>query len=170
MEGSDVLKVVKDYAKSLQLLDDYDHLRIKKPMGKETLCVLSYHELRNLINAMSYNNESDLFGKEKDDSFKSSIATIYSTFDGVELYESIEEKAANLLYFVTKNHSFVDGNKRIAAVVFLYFLDKNQSLYNNKTEKKITDETLVAITVMIATSNPSEKNVIVDLVMNLLNL
>ncbi len=116
---------------------------------------------------MKFNAASELFGKEKDESFKSSIGTIYLTFDGEELYPTVEEKAANLLYFITKNHSFTDGNKRIAAQLFLYFLDKNQMLFI-EDKKIIEDYTLIAITIMIAESRPDEKETMVRLVMNFL--
>ena len=116
---------------------------------------------------MRFGNESDLFGKEKDESFRGSIGNIYQSFGGVELYSSLEEKAANLLYFVTKNHSFLDGNKRIAATMFLYFLDKNGVLFLNG-KKAIDDHTLVALTIMIAESNPAEKETMVTVIMNCL--
>jgi prophage maintenance system killer protein len=111
----------------------------------------------------------DLFGKEKDESFKSSISTIYQSFDGKDLYPSIEEKAANLIYFITKNHSFVDGNKRIAAMMFLYFLERNRILYNSNGDKRIADNALVALTLMIAVSKPAEKDTIVTVIVNLIN-
>ena len=114
---------------------------------------------------MRFGDESDLFGKEKDDSFKGSIGNIYQSCGGVDIYESLEEKAANLLYFVTKNHSFFDGNKRIAATMFLYFLDKNNALFVDG-KKKIEDSTLVALTIMIAESRPEEKEMIISVVMN----
>ena len=114
---------------------------------------------------MRFGDESDLFGKEKDDSFKGSIGNIYQSFGGIEIYESLEEKAANLLYFVTKNHSFFDGNKRIAATMFLYFLDKNEALLIDG-EKKIEDATLVALTIMIAESRPEEKEMMISVIMN----
>jgi prophage maintenance system killer protein len=110
-----------------------------------------------------------LFGHEKDDSFKSSISTIYQTFDGVDLYPSIEEKASNLLYFIIKNHSFSDGNKRIAAFLFIYFLEKNRILYDNIGNKRIADNTLVALTLMIAVSKPEEKDTMVKVIVNLIN-
>jgi len=110
-----------------------------------------------------------LFGKEKDDSLKSSVATIYQTFDGFDLYPSIEEKAANLLYFVTKNHSFVDGNKRIAAFLFLYFMERNSILFNSSGQKRIADNTLVALTLMIAVSKPEEKEIMIKVIVNLIN-
>ena len=110
-----------------------------------------------------------LFGNEKDESFKSSISTIYQTFDGVDLYPSIEEKAANLLYFITKNHSFSDGNKRIAAFLFLYFLEKNGILLNSYGKKRIADNALVALTLMIAVSKPEEKDTMIKVIVNLIN-
>jgi len=110
-----------------------------------------------------------LFGNEKDHSFKSSIATIYQTFDGVDLYPSIEEKAANLLYFITKNHSFSDGNKRIAAFLFLYFLDKNGILFDNDGNKRIADNALVALTLMVAVSKPDDKYIMITVIVNLIN-
>lgn len=119
----------------------------------------------DVIHSMRFGDESDLFGKEKDDSFKGSIGNIYQSFGGVEIYESLEEKAANLLYFVTKNHSFFDGNKRIAATMFLYFLDKNEALFVDG-EKKIEDAALVALTIMIAESRPEEKEMMISVIMN----
>jgi prophage maintenance system killer protein len=168
MDGKQVLSVVKEYARALNLLDDYDHQRIQKLHGEKSTYILNYEELREFINQMKFKNDSKLFGVEKDESFKSSINSIYATFDGEDLYISIQEKAASLLYFITKNHSFIDGNKRIAAAVFLYFLSKNNYFYVNN-EKVISDETLVAITIMIASSKPSEKDIIIDLVVHLLS-
>ena len=110
-----------------------------------------------------------MFGREKDDSFKSSIASIYQTFSGIDLYPSLEEKAAHLLYFITKNHSFTDGNKRIAAFLFLYFLDKNRILYTLNGNKRIPDNALVALTLMIAVSKPEEKDTMVKVIVNLIN-
>ena len=120
-----------------------------------------------LIKTLRFNDESSLFGVEKDESFKSSIATIYQSFGGEELYPSIQEKAANLLYFIVKNHSFHDGNKRIAATIFLYFLDKNGRLFHDG-EKVISDSALVATTIMMAESKPAEKDIMVSLAMNFL--
>ena len=114
---------------------------------------------------MSYGGSSDVFGNEKDDSFKGSIGAIYQTFAGQEVYPSLEEKAANLLYFITKNHSFSDGNKRIAAALFLYFMDRNQALFRYG-EKVIADHTLVALTIMIAESKPEEKEMMISVIMN----
>ena len=136
-----------------------------RPKGNETTYILQYEECMEVIQSMRFGNESDLFGKEKDGSFKGSIGNIYQSFDGVDVYESLEEKAANLLYFVTKNHSFFDDNKRIAATMFLYFLDKNNALLVDG-KKKIEDTTLVALTIMIAESRPEEKEMMISVVMN----
>ena len=167
LEAGDILSVVKAYTGALNLLDDYDHQRIAKPKGSVATYVLDYDECCKLIGSMRFAHESDLFGVEKDDSFKSSIAAIYQSFAGQELYPSLEEKAANLLYFVVKNHSFHDGNKRIAATLFLYFLNMNKALLRNG-EKRISDSVLVAVTIMIAESKPNEKEAMVALVMSFL--
>ena len=165
LESRQILDVVERYTKALDLLDDYDHQELKKPKGSNATYILEYNECKELISKMKYLKANDLFGNEKDDSFKSSINAIYQTFGGVEVYPSLEEKAANLLYFVTKNHSFSDGNKRIAASIFIYFLDKNNVLF--KSDKKIIDDyTLVAITIMIAESKPEEKETMINLIMN----
>ena len=169
LEARQILDVVESFSTALDLLDDYDHQCISKPKGNEATYVLSYEECRELIDGMKFSADSDLFGNEKDDSFKASIAAIYQTFFGEDVYPSLEEKAANLLYFVTKNHSFSDGNKRIAAAVFLYFLDKNGILFNDEGDKIIADYTLVAITLMIAESRAEEKEAMVSLIMNFLN-
>lgn len=169
LEARQILDVVDSFSTALDLLDDYDHQCIPKPKGNEATYVLTYEECRELIDGMKFSADSDLFGNEKDDSFKASIAAIYQTFFGEDVYPSLEEKAANLLYFVTKNHSFSDGNKRIAAAVFLYFLDKNNILFNDEGDKIIADYTLVAITLMIAESRAEEKDAMVSLIMNFLN-
>ncbi len=169
LDAKQVLSVIERYAIALDMLDDYDHQRIEKPNGNQSsVYILDYEECKNVISTMIFGAESTLFGAEKDESFQSSIGTIYQTFDGVELYPSMEEKAAQLLYLITKNHSFVDGNKRIAATMFLYFLDKNGLLFWDE-EKIIDDYTLVAITIMIAESRPEEKETMVKLVMNFLS-
>lgn len=167
LDTNQVLEVVKSYAAALDLLDDYDHQCIKKPTGTSSVYVLDYDECIELIGVLRFNDESSLFGVEKDDSFKSSIATIYQSFGGEELYPSVQEKAANLLYFIVKNHSFHDGNKRIAATVFLYFLEKNGFLYKGN-QKTVGDSALVAMTIMIAESKPEEKDIMTSLVMNFL--
>lgn len=167
LDKDQILSVVESYTQALNLLDDYDHQKVNKPEGNSSTYVLTYEECRTIIDQMKFASESDLFGNEKDDSFKGSIGDIYQTFDGKELYPSLQEKAANLLYFITKNHSFSDGNKRIAATMFLYFLDKNNWLFENGL-KRIADNTIVALTIMIAESKPDEKELMVNLVMNFL--
>ncbi|MFZ4401839.1 MAG: RhuM family protein [Bacteroidales bacterium] len=170
-ESVGLLKIISDYAYALDILDQYDYqsLKIQETSGKE-LFQLTYHEAIKQIQIVKIKHgNSDLFGREKDKSFKSSIASIYQTFDGTDLYHSIEEKAANLLYFVTKNHSFTDGNKRIAAFLFLYFMERNGILYDDYGQKRIADNALVALTLMIAISNPDEKDTIVKIIVNLIN-
>ena len=165
LDSKQVLSVIEKYSSALDLLDSYDHQNMTRPTGNRATYVLSYEECMKVIQSMKFGDESDLFGKEKDDSFKGSIGNIYQSFGGIEIYESLEEKAANLLYFVTKNHSFFDGNKRIAATMFLYFLDKNAALFVDG-KKKIEDSTLVALTIMIAESRPEEKEMMISVVMN----
>lgn len=165
LDSKQILSVIERYSSALQLLDDYDHQRLARPKGNEATYILKYEECLQVIHSMCFANSTELFGKEKDDSFKGSIGNIYQSFDGTDLYPSLEEKAANLLYFVTKNHSFYDGNKRIAATMFLYFLDKNNALFVDG-EKRMEDATLVALTIMIAESNPEEKETMVSVVMN----
>ena len=164
-ESNQVRSVIERYSRALDLLDAYDHQTMTKPNGTKATYLLNYEECKAVIKSMRFGNESELFGKEKDDSFQGSIGNIYQSFAGMEIYESLEEKAANLLYFVTKNHSFFDGNKRIAATMFLYFLDRNNALFING-EKRIADATLVALTIMIAESQPKEKEMMIRVVMN----
>ena len=166
LDSRQVLSVIERYSTALDLLDAYDHQSIQRPKGSEAIYVLSYEECRNVIDSMRFGDESELFGKEKDDSFKGSIGNIYQTFGGAEVYLTLEEKAANLLYFVTKNHSFWDGNKRIAAMMFLYFLDRNGALYDEAGGKILEDHTLVALTIMIAESKPEEKEIMISVIMN----
>lgn len=168
LDSAQILEVVQQYTRSLDLLDDYDHQRLKKPQGDTHAYVLTYEECRKLIDSMRYGDESSVFGNEKDDSFKGSLGNIYQSFAGKDVYPSAQEKAANLLYLVTKNHAFSDGNKRIAAAVFLYFLERNGLLFRDG-EKVIADHTLVAMVVMIAESKPEEKETMVKLVMNFLD-
>lgn len=167
LETRQVLDIVQSYTLALDLLDDYDHQRLSVPEGDVTTYILDYDECRWVIDGMRFGGESDLFGVEKDESFKGSIGSIYQSFAGEELYPSLQEKAANLLYFVVKNHSFLDGNKRIAATMFLYFLDRNGALFCGD-RKLVDDSTLVAITIMIAESKPEEKDAMIALVMNML--
>ena len=167
LDSKQVLSVIERYNTALELLDSYDHQTMQRPKGNETTYVLTYQECMDVIGQMRFGSESDLFGREKDDSFQGSIGNIYQSFGGQELYPSLEEKAANLLYFVTKNHSFLDGNKRIAATMFLYFLDRNGALFVDD-KKRIEDYTLVALTIMIAESNPQEKEMMINVIMNCL--
>ena len=168
LDTQQVLSVIERYNRALDLLDAYDHQNMERPEGNEAIYILTYEECRNVIDNMQFGESSNLFGNEKDDSFKGSIGAIYQSFGGEDVYKSLEEKAANLLYFVTKNHSFSDGNKRIAATIFLYFLDKNNSLIIDG-EKIIDDYTLVALTIMIAESKPEEKEMMVSVIMNCLS-
>ena len=165
LDSKQVLSVIERYSTALDLLDSYDHQTMSRPEGNESIYVLTYDECVEVITTMRFGSESELFGREKDDSFKGSIGNIYQSFAGQEIYDSLEEKAANLLYFVTKNHSFYDGNKRIAATMFLYFLDKNNALFD-EGRKLIDDHTLVALTIMIAESKPEEKEMMISVVMN----
>ena len=166
LDSRQVLSVIERYSTALNLLDSYDHQSLQRPTGTNTVYVLSYEECRSVIDRMRFGDESELFGKEKDDSFKGSIGNIYQSFGGQEIYPTLEEKAANLLYFVTKNHSFFDGNKRIAATIFLYFLDCNGILYDEQGNKLLDDHTLVALTIMIAESCPEEKEMMISVIMN----
>ena len=168
IESNQLLDVIEKYTLALDLLDDYDHQKIEKPKGNTATYTLTYEECRKVIDGMKFGSESELFGNEKDDSFKSSINAIYQTFGGQDVYPTLEEKAANLLYLITKNHSFSDGNKRIAAALFLYFLDKNNALFIDG-KKIIDDYTLVAVTIMTAESKPDEKDTMIKLIMNFLS-
>ena len=170
-ESAGLLRIISDYAYALDILDQYDYQQIKvtETSGKE-IYQLSYSEAKKQIQLVKKTHgNSELFGLEKDDSFQSSMATIYQTFDGKDLYPSIEEKAANLLYLITKNHSFTDGNKRIAALMFLYFLERNGILVDRFGNKRIADNALVALTLMIAVSRPEEKEMMVKVIVNLIN-
>jgi prophage maintenance system killer protein len=165
LDAKQVLSVIEKYSLALDLLDDYDHQTMKRPNGNKAVYILSYEECRQVIDSMKFSADSDLFGNEKDDSFKGSIGNIYQSFAGQDIYPTLEEKAANLLYFITKNHSFSDGNKRIAATMFLYFLDRNGILFADGN-KLIDDHTLVALTIMIAESKPDEKEMMISVIMN----
>ena len=167
LDSKQVLSVIEKYSEALELLDSYDHQTMKRPKGNTATYELSYDECRAVIANMRFGDESELFGREKDDSFKGSIGNIYQSFGGQDVYPTLEEKAAHLLYFVTKNHSFFDGNKRIAATMFLYFLDKNGVLFIGE-KKLIDDHTLVALTIMIAESKPEEKDMMITVIMNCL--
>lgn len=167
LDGKQILSVIEKYSDALEMLDSYDHQTMTRPKGNPATYTLDYEECMQVISQMRFGNESELFGREKDDSFRGSIGNIYQSFGGQELYPSLEEKAAHLLYFVTKNHSFLDGNKRIAAAMFLYFLDKNGVLFVDG-KKLIENHTLVALTIMIAESKPIEKDMMITVIMNCL--
>ena len=166
LDSKQVLSVIESYSTALDLLDDYDHQTMKRPKGSDAAYVLTYEECLKVIDSMRFKSESKLFGQEKDGSFQGSIGNIYQSFGGQEIYPTLQEKAANLLYFVTKNHSFWDGNKRIAATMFLYFLDRNGILYDESGLKRLDDHTLVALTIMIAESRPEEKEMMISVIMN----
>lgn len=170
-ESHVLFDVVVDYTYALDTLDDYDYQRldINKTTKEEPFQATYENAIHEIELLREKFGGSTLFGNEKDESFKSSIGQIYQTFDGKELYPSVEEKAAMLLYLVTKNHSFSDGNKRIAATLFLWFMNNNGILYRKDGSKRIADNTLVALTLMIAESRTEEKDVMVKVVVNLIN-
>ena len=170
-ESQGILAILEKYSHALTVLDNYDHQRLKiEGTHKVEQAPITYEEAIVQIRLWrSQEKLGGLFGNEKDDSFKSSLATIYQTFGDEELYPSIEEKAANLLYFIVKNHSFSDGNKRIAAAIFVWFLERHHYLYNAEGEKRIADNALVAFTLLIAESKPEEKDTIVKVIINLIN-
>ena len=171
LEGNDakeILKVIGDYSRALDLLDDYDHKTLKKIDGNIDERKIEYKECIEVINKLRFNEESSLFAVERDKGLESIIGNIYQSFDGQDIYKSIEEKGANFLYLIVKNHVFTDGNKRIAATLFIYFLNFYGILYKDG-EQTIDNNTLTALTLLIAESNPKEKEVIIDLVMNFLN-
>ena len=171
LEGNDakeILKVIGEYSKALNLLDDYDHRTLKKINGNIDDRKINYNDCIEIINKLRFREESSLFAVERDKGLESIIGNIYQSFAGQDIYKSIEEKATNFLYLIVKNHVFADGNKRIAATLFIYFLNYYGILYKN--QKQIIDNnTLAALTLLIAESNPKEKDVIIDLVMNFLN-
>ena len=170
-ESQGILAILEKYSHALTVLDDYDHQRLQV-VGTRTLELpkITYTEsMQQILLWRQRESLGGLFGNEKDDSFKSSLDTIYQTFDGKELYPSIEEKAANLLYFIVKNHSFTDGNKRIAAAIFVWFLQRHDFLYNAMGEKRIADNALVAFTLLIAESKPEEREMMVKVIINLIN-
>ncbi|HAV55422.1 MAG TPA: cytochrome C biogenesis protein CycH [Aequorivita sp.] len=170
-EAEGLMEVLSEYSRALDILDDYDHQKLSKEVTESAITFrIDYNEAIKAIEQLRVKfGGSSLFGNEKDQSFKSSIAVIDQTFDGKDLYPSIEEKAANLLYLVVKNHSFTDGNKRIAAWLFVWYLSKNRFLRNEDNSKKISNNTLVALTLMIAESNPAEKEMMIKVVINLMN-
>ena len=170
-EATALLEVVADYAYALEVLDDYDHQRVRLgEVSPGPVATLVLDEARQVIARMGERfGASGLFGREKDDGLEGSLSAVMQTFDGQEVYPSLEEKAAHLLYFLVKNHHFVDGNKRIAAALFLWFLQKNQALYRADGGKRIADNALVAMTLLIAESRPDEKDVLTRVVVNLIN-
>ena len=168
LDVEQVLDVVNAYSTALDLLDGYDHQTIEKPKARGHSVELTYEECRRFIDSMKFAADSPLFGNEKDGSFKSALGAVYQSFGGKDLYPSSQEKAANLLDLVTKNDGFSDGNKRIAAGLFLYFLKRNKLLLRKDGTKRIADHTLVALTVMIAESKPQEKELMVNIVMTFL--
>ena len=167
-DAKEILKVIGKYSKALDLLDDYDHKTLEKPKGSSSEKQIKYDDCIKIINKLRFNEESDIFAIERNKGLEAIIGNIYQTFDGVDVYKNVEEKAANFLYMIVKNHVFVDGNKRIAATLFIYFLSFYDILYkdNNQT---IDINTLASLTLLIAQSNPKEKEVMIDLVMNFLN-
>jgi len=168
-EISGIARLLQEFSVGLELLDKYDHQNLQKPNEEYSgIWQMNYDEAKTLIDNMSFGNDSTLFGLEKDKSFKSSLGAIYQTFEGKELYPSIHEKAANLLYFVVKNHSFSDGNKRIAAALFVYFLERNNALKDKNGKLLIDNNTLAAMTLMLALSKPEEKEIMCCMVMNFL--
>ena len=168
-EAQGIIKVINNYSNALNLLDDYDHKRVLKPIGTKDSKKITYEDCINIINKLKFNNDSNLFALERNQGLKSIIGSIYQSFDGNDLYPTVEEKAANFLYLITKDHTFIDGNKRIAATLFIYFLDFYNILYTEKGQV-IDNNTLVALTLLIAQSNPKEKDILIDLVMNFLSL
>ena len=166
-EAQEIIKVINNYSNALNLLDDYDHKKIMKPKGTESDKKITYEDCKNIVSQLKFGNDSALFALERDKGLKSIIGDIYQSFDGKDLYPTIQEKAANFLYLITKNHTFIDGNKRIAATLFIYFLKFYNILYNEQGQV-MDNNTLVAITLLIAQSNPKEKDILIDLIMNFL--
>ena len=167
-EAQEIIKVINNYSNALNLLDDYDHRKITKPSGTKNNKKITYEDCMDIIGKLKFNSDSDLFALERNEGLQAIIGTIYQSFDSNDLYPSVQEKAANFLYLITKNHTFIDGNKRIAATLFIYFLEFYNILYNENGQV-IDNNTLVAITLLIAESNPKEKDILIDLVMNFLN-
>lgn len=163
----EIINVINTYSSAFDLLDDYDHQVVKKPKGTKCSSMITYENCLDLIDLLRFNNDSELFGLERNKGLKSIIDNIYQSFGGEDVYPTIQEKAANFLYLVTKDHTFIDGNKRIAATLFIYFLEYYNILYING-KRVIDNNTLVAITLLIAQSNPKEKEILIDLVMNFL--
>lgn len=170
IEADDVLRVINEYSKALELLNKYDHQCITAPEGSKCTYWLKYDECMQFIKNMEFSASSEIFGLEKDPGkLESILSAIYQTAFGQDVYQTLEEKAANLLYFVVKDHPFNDGCKRIAAALFLYFLDKNGALFNKDGRKVISNSALVAITLMVAESKPEEKALMINLILNFLH-
>lgn len=167
-EAQEIIKIINNYSNALNLLDDYDHGKVVKPKGTNSDNKINYKNCMNIIDQLRWKSDSSLFALERDKGLESIIGNIYASFNGQDVYPSIEEKASNFLYLITKNHTFIDGNKRIAATLFIYFLEFYNILYQNG-KQVIDNNTLVAITLLIAGSNPKEKDILIDLVMNFLN-
>lgn len=167
-DAKEILKVIGKYSKALDLLDDYDHKSLEKPKGSNSEKQIKHDDCIKIINKLRFNEESDIFAIERNKGLEAIIGNIYQTFDGVDVYKSVEEKAANFLYMIVKNHVFVDGNKRIAATLFIYFLNFYDILYKDNNHV-VDNNTLASLTLLIAQSNPKEKEVMIDLVMNFLN-
>lgn len=158
-----MLEFLKAYQRGFKILDDYDHHCLEVPKGQKDIYIIQYDECIKLIHNTMFADQGDQFAIERDDSFKSSISTIYQSFGGNDLYPTLEDKASALLYFIVKNHSFIDGNKRIGATIFLYFLDKNNALYKNGVER-INNDTLATLTILVATSRPEDKDIMMQLI------
>lgn len=169
IDSYELTEVIKTYTNALDLLDDYDHQRLEKPKGNETIYKIEYNEARKIIDSMKFNNDSNLFGVEKENGKLNGILeAVYQNVFGTELYPTIEDKAAHLLYFLVKDHPFADGCKRIAATLFLEFLNKNKRLVKNG-KLVISNNTLVAITLLTAESKPDEMEIIINVIMHLLS-
>ena len=170
LEANDVqeiIKVISNYSSALNLLDDYDHKTLERPKGTYKDNIITYEDCIDIIRKLKFNSNSDLFALERNKGLQAIIGSIYATYDGKDVYPTIEEKASNFLYLITKNHVFIDGNKRIAATLFIYFLEYYNILYKNN-KQVIDNNTLVALTLLIAESNPKEKDILIDLIMNFL--
>lgn len=169
LEAENILQVIETYSQALDLLDDYDHQRITKPQGRDTIAYLTEDECREVIHKTKFYKQSDLFGKERAEGMlKGILDQIQQNVFGQELYPTLEEKAANFLYMLVKDHIYFDGNKRLAAILFLEFLNRNNALYDEEKNKVLSSDALVAVTLMIAESKAEEKDIMVDIVMNLL--
>ena len=167
-DAKEILRVIGSYSKALDLLDDYDHRTLLKPKGNNSQKRIKYEDCLEIINRLKFDEESDVFAIERNKGLEAIIGNIYQTYDGTDVYQCIEEKASNFIYMIVKNHVFIDGNKRIAATLFIYFLNYYNILYQDG-KQVIDNNTLTALTLLIAESNPKEKEIIIDLVMNFLS-